>query len=103
MARKSLCFALLTASVVPCHAQPRNLTAADYTRAEKFMNSNPTGLMSRASVDPNWTSEDRWMWYRETTPEGSQFLLVDPARGTREPAFDHSRLAAALSKAANGS
>ena len=30
----------------------------------------------------------------------SEFILVDPARGTREPAFDHAKLAAALSKVA---
>jgi len=55
--------------------------------------------MVRSAVQPNWLPDGR-MWYRVTTAEGSEFLLVDPARGTREPAFDHVRLAAALSKAA---
>src|SRR5262249_46029842 len=35
------------------------------------------------------------------TPEGAEFILCDPAKGTRTPAFDHVKLAAALG-AANG-
>jgi dipeptidyl-peptidase 4 len=30
---------------------------------------------------------------------GRRFVLVDPSVGTREPAFDHTRLAAALAAA----
>src|SRR5262249_22025866 len=75
------------------------MPAADYTRAEKFMNNG--GLMFKATVQPNWLSDDR-MWYRNATADGSEFIVVDPARGTREPAFDHTKLAAALSKAAGG-
>ena len=87
------------AAVVPCQAQPRAFTSADYARAEKFMNYNTTPLMFRASVQPNWLPDER-MWYRVVTADGSEFILVDPARGTREPAFDQTKLAAALSQAA---
>src|SRR5262249_60586005 len=38
--------------------------------------------------------------YRVTTENGNEFMLVDPARGTRGPAFDHAKVAAALSTAA---
>jgi len=86
------------AAILPCWAQTRTITAADYARAEKFMNYNTNGLMVRSAVQANWLPDDR-MWYRVTTGEGSEFVLVDPARGTREPAFDHAKLAAALSKA----
>ena len=99
---RSLQLAILAAgfvAMVPCWAQPRALTAADYARAEKFMNYNTTGLMFRSSVQANWLADER-MWYRNTTAEGSEFILVDPARGTREPAFDHAKLATALSKVA---
>jgi dipeptidyl aminopeptidase/acylaminoacyl peptidase len=58
--------------------------------------------MFRSAVQANWLPDER-MWYRVTTPEGSEFVLVDPARGTREPAFDHAKLAAALSKASGSS
>src|SRR4030095_13809206 len=38
-------------------------------------------------------------WYRVATENGNEFILVDPARGTRGPAFDQAKLAAALSAA----
>ena len=63
------------------------------------MNYNTTPLVFRSSVQATWLPDER-MWYRVVTAEGSEFILVDPTRGTREPAFDHAKLAAALSKAA---
>jgi dipeptidyl-peptidase 4 len=38
-------------------------------------------------------------WFRSTTPDGSEFVVVDAATGERKPAFDHPALAAALSQA----
>jgi dipeptidyl aminopeptidase/acylaminoacyl peptidase len=84
----------------PLVAQPRVFTSADYSHAEQFMPYNTTPLVFRTGVRPNWLAEDRF-WYRVTTPAGAEFVLVDPAKGTRVPAFDHAKLAAALSKAAN--
>ncbi len=91
----------LLAAVV-CFAQqsaPPSVTAADYARAEKWMPYNTTPLVFRATVRPNWLPDDRF-WYRNTIVEGSEFVVVDPVRRTREPAFDRTKLAAALSTAA---
>ena len=63
------------------------------------MGYNTTPLVYGA-VRPNWTDDGR-CWYRVTRAEGSEFILVDPATGAKGPAFDHARLAAALSKAAS--
>lgn len=76
-----------------------SLTAADYERAEKFMGYNTGQLVDRGSVQPRWLSGDRF-WYRVLTAQGSEFVLVNPANGTRQPLFDHEKLAAALSTAA---
>jgi dipeptidyl aminopeptidase/acylaminoacyl peptidase len=82
-------------------AQPRPVfTAADYARAEKMLGYNTTPLVLRSGVRPTWFGGERF-WYRVTAAEGIEFTLVDPVRGTREPAFDHMKLAAALSKASN--
>src|SRR5882762_7973910 len=75
---------------------PRALTPADYARAEKLMGYNTTPLVFHSGVRPNWTPDDHF-WYRITTSDGSEFLRVDPSKGTREPAFDHAKVAAALS------
>ncbi|HUE20733.1 MAG TPA: DPP IV N-terminal domain-containing protein [Bryobacteraceae bacterium] len=77
---------------------PSALTAADYARAEKFMGYNADPLVYHA-VHPTWTTGEL-LWYRDTGTEGVRFVLFDPAKLTKEPAFDHGRLAAALSAAA---
>jgi dipeptidyl-peptidase 4 len=88
-------FAILSA--LPALAQ--QITSADYAHAEKFMGYNTTPLVYGSGVRPNWIAGDRF-WFRVTTATGSEFVLVDPARGTRAPAFDHAKLASTLSAAA---
>src|ERR1017187_3167358 len=88
----------LGAAALPGLAQTRIVTADDYSRAEKFMGGGMGALVYRSGVRPLWLADERF-WYRNTTAEGSEFVLVDPLKGTREPAFDHARLAAALSTA----
>jgi len=85
---------------VPALSQTRSLTADDYARAEKFMGYNTNPLVLRSGVRPTWLSDDSF-WYRVATENGNEFFLVDPAKGTRAPAFDHAKIAAALSSAAN--
>lgn len=82
----------------PVANSPRVSTAADYERAEKFMPYNVAPLVLHAGVRPTWLPDDRF-WYRNTTPDGAEFVLFDPARGTRGPVFDQAKLAAALSGA----
>ena len=77
---------------------PHAVTAADYAHAEKFMGYNTNPLVYHA-VHPEWTSDER-LWYRDAGPEGDKFVLFDPPKLTKEPAFDHAKLAAALSVAA---
>jgi dipeptidyl aminopeptidase/acylaminoacyl peptidase len=95
----SLSLALLLAGL-PAYSQTK-FTAADYARAEKFMTYNTTPLVYNGGVRPSWISGDRF-YYRNTTAQGAEFILVDPAKGTRQPAFDHVKLAAALSTVAGG-
>jgi len=97
----SFSLTIVAAGLAAAPGFAQSITAADYARAEKFMSYNTQGLMTRAAVQPNWLPGDRF-WYRVTTADGSEFVLVDPARGAREPAFDHAKLAAALSTAAGG-
>src|SRR5437016_10925035 len=96
--------ALILSFVSPALAQqgsdaPHALTTSDYARAEKWMGYNTNPLVFRSGVRPAWQGDDRF-WYRVTTAEGSEFVMVETAKGTRTPAFDHVKLAAALSAAA---
>ena len=104
MRRRLLLRALLAAAPqlpLPVAAQtPRPLTAADYARAERLMGYNTTPLVYGGAVRGTWLPDDR-LWYRNAIREGTEFVLADPVRRTRERIFDHVNLAAALSKAAD--
>ena len=90
---------LLVGTAAPLVAQqPRAVTADDYARAEQFLAPWTMPLVYGSGVRPTWLANDRF-WYRTTTPTGSQFVVVDPARGSRAPAFDAARIAAGLSTA----
>jgi dipeptidyl aminopeptidase/acylaminoacyl peptidase len=90
----------MTFSFVPVIAQqPVAVTTADYQRAEKWMGYNTNPLVFRTGIRPAWQGDGRF-WYRVTTPEGSEFIMVDTATGAKSPAFDQAKLAAALSSAA---
>ena len=80
-------------------AQQRVVTAADYDRASKALAPWTSPQVFAAAVRPTWLENDRF-WYRTTTPAGSQFIIVDPAKGTRGTAFDQAKLALGLSAAA---
>ncbi len=71
----------------------------DYARSDSY-DRRTRGLVFRDSVRPNWFGQqmDRF-WYRiGTSKDSHQYVLVDTAAAKRSPAFDHDRLAAALSQ-----
>lgn len=75
-------------------------TLADYQRAQRFLGGNMRSMISVADIRPTWIAGGDRFWYRTDGPKGSEFIVVDAAKNTSAPAFDHSRLAAALSRAA---
>ncbi|MFZ1159146.1 MAG: hypothetical protein WAO10_15290, partial [Candidatus Sulfotelmatobacter sp.] len=83
-------------------------TLEDYQRAERFLPGNVRHLVYIADVTPHWIEKTNRFWYRragakagsETSLNESEFVLVDAEQNTSAPAFDHERLATALSKAA---
>lgn len=79
-------------------AQNDSVTVADYYRAEQMLYSNVAQKVDYASVRANWFGNDQ-LWYRVLTPTGSKFILADAVKGKRTDAFDHQKLAAALSTA----
>ena len=80
-------------------AQPaQGGTAADYQRAARLPALTRNKVLN-AAITPHWSSDGDRFWYRKDLPGGNhQYLLVDAVKGERRPAFDHERLAAALSK-----
>jgi len=72
------------------------ITEEDYARAEQFM-LHSQKLAFKLRVSPNWIQGSSRFWYRNDTRDGKEFVVVDPAKSVRRPAFDHSRLASSLS------
>jgi dipeptidyl-peptidase 4 len=110
---KVLVTAVLVATFLPQSASAQQLThppaaagareaspqmVEAYERAARRLASATDPLVLRAEVRPEWLEGDRF-WYRVRTAAGHEFVLVDPARGTRELAFDHERMARALTAA----
>ena len=70
----------------------------DYQRAEQFLPGNMRHLVYVADVSPHWIEKTNRFWYRRVGLKDTQFILVDAEQNTSAPAFDHTRLAAALSR-----
>ncbi len=96
---RKIALALCAASPLLCIAQGKQLRSADYAQAEKFMPYNVNPLVFHAVDAINWVPGDRF-WYRDSAPDGVTYTLVDPAKHSQAPAFDHAKLAAALTAAA---
>jgi dipeptidyl aminopeptidase/acylaminoacyl peptidase len=74
-------------------------TKSDYERANHFRQLVANKVF-KARVTPHWFAGSTRFWYRNDLRGGArEFIDVDAARGVREPAFDHAKLAAALSQA----
>ncbi len=74
-------------------------TRADYERSNNFRELVQNKVF-KTKVDPRWLPDNSRFWYRNDLPDGArEFVLVDAAKATRGPAFDHSKLAKSLSEA----
>jgi dipeptidyl aminopeptidase/acylaminoacyl peptidase len=87
--------ALFCSSAMAAAQAGRVYTDADYAQAEKFMDYNLAGLVYHTLDQPAWLADGR-LWYRDAGPDGVTYMLVDPAKRTKAPAFDQSKLAAGL-------
>jgi dipeptidyl aminopeptidase/acylaminoacyl peptidase len=83
------------AQTTPTPASRVNVTIADYTRA-LGLQAKYTGQTLNVADPPVWLPSGKF-WYRKTVKGGRSFVLVDPAAPSQKPAFDHQRLAVALS------
>jgi dipeptidyl-peptidase 4 len=73
-------------------------TLEDYQRAQRFLPGNLRQSIYVADVSAHWVDKTNRFWYHKASPKGTEFVLVDADHNTSGPAFDHERLAAALSR-----
>src|SRR5579872_1034138 len=75
-------FAVFAVSCFSISAQ--TVTSADYARAEGFLNYKTRPLVLHLAGRTTWLPDDRF-WYRTTTENGPEFVMIDPAHETRGP------------------
>jgi dipeptidyl aminopeptidase/acylaminoacyl peptidase len=92
------------AQALPGEGGPGKVDALDirqaYARAYGLA-AQTSGKVFKDKITPHWFDGNTRFWYRNDLRGGDkEFILVDAEKGKRGPAFDHAKLAAALSKAA---
>ena len=80
---------------------PGQGTLADYQRAQGLQ-TKARDLVVNVPGAANWIDDADRLWYTRSVRGGTEFVLVDAAAGTRKPAFDHEKLAAAINAASGG-
>jgi Prolyl oligopeptidase family len=75
---------------------------ADYDRALELRDKYEA-LAIGFPEPATWVPDTSRFWYRRTVSGGREFVLMDAATQLKDPAFDHARLASALSRLMNAS
>src|ERR1044071_1747525 len=90
----------LAAVILLCAACAQYLPAQESPQQRRGAGQPDRGVY-KARIEPHWFANDTQFWYRNDLRGGAkEFILVDAEKGTRQRAFDHEKLAAALAKAA---
>src|SRR5688500_15983815 len=97
LTRRTLSLALAAAlAAAPATAFAQG-TQADYDRALKLRERFDAKKVTGAPDAPVWIPQSSRFHFRRITAAGHDFVLVDAKTGERKPAFDHDKIAAALS------
>lgn len=91
-----LSFALFVSGVLPGFVLAQG-TLADYQRAEEVRERFDVLGVTSDVGRPTWIGQTSHFWYRTSVLGGDEFVWVDAETQEKRPAFDHQRLAKALS------
>jgi hypothetical protein len=92
---KVLCFA---AAVCAAQILSGQGTLADYQRAQGLQ-EKARDLVVHSPGAVSWIGDSEHFWYSRSTKGGTEFVLGDAASASKRLAFDHERLAVAISAA----
>jgi dipeptidyl-peptidase 4 len=101
---RSLRSACALATLIGCAAAfsvatelERYIPSTDDLRRAERPSRDADARAYKLRIAPHWSSDGDFLWYRnDLRDDRREFILVDVIAGRREPAFDHDRLAAAL-------
>jgi dipeptidyl aminopeptidase/acylaminoacyl peptidase len=75
------------------------VTKANYELASRWTAAKTGKLIFDVTVAPHWLEDGDRFWYVYENAKGRRFVLVDPAKKTKNLVFDPVRMASALTQA----
>lgn len=74
-----------------------SVTAAEYEHATKFLSYKTYHMVYRSFVSPHWMDDNNF-WYKVSTPNGEEYVYVNPKTGKKETASSASGLPVSISE-----
>ena len=91
-------FVLLLAVTCEPMAVRAQGTVADYERAAKLRELTQ-GKVHGLEIQPIWSTDGNWMWYRWDKPDGMrEYRAINTRTGEKSPAFDREAVAKSLAE-----
>ena len=82
---------IISAAVFAQAAAVESSMTTRYEQAVQFLGSNTRSLVDRSGVRPVWL-DDGTFWYSVATPSGREYVLINPADGSRKTATSQKDL-----------
>ena len=82
---------IISAAVFAQTAAVESTMTTRYEQAVQFLGSNTRSLVDRSGVRPVWL-DDGTFWYSVATPSGREYVLINPADGSRKTATSQKDL-----------
>jgi dipeptidyl aminopeptidase/acylaminoacyl peptidase len=98
---KRYCGCLGAVGLLSCALAGAQVTKAEDQRAAGLVKEFQ-GLTENVADVPSWVEDQDVLVYSKTVPGGHTFVVVDAVTGSKQPAFDHARIAAALNATEHG-
>ena len=78
-----------------CSQPEKAVSLEDYQRAEQFLSANTSKFVYGVVSGQNWQANETLI-YKNSISGGAEYILANPETGEQAKAFDHQKLADAL-------
>ncbi|MDR0796966.1 MAG: DPP IV N-terminal domain-containing protein [Tannerella sp.] len=95
---KVLYDSMISCGLLCCTLSKAQETLPNYTQARKFAGKAIEQLLFSQTVNPNYFNKGTKFWYEYKTTQGSNWYVVDPEQGRKQPLFDLDELAAEITR-----
>ncbi|MES2646172.1 MAG: prolyl oligopeptidase family serine peptidase [Bacteroidota bacterium] len=89
------------AQSLPQYLPDQNEIAASYKKTA-LLDSLARNSVFKTNINARWLKDNKRFWYKNLVAANkSEYVLVDAVKNTKEPAFDHVKMASIVSKLAD--